>query len=154
MCNSTISPSCLSFCLFMNFKTSAWAMNKSCSPPLALWAFIFINLPSMGLSYAIHRNPVSTPHTHPCLWDPHATPLFSIISNIPLLEIFQNCLRRLYELATWNIPSLLQLQKQPALLHLRKDSKHTYAVPVPTMKGTSIILPLLPHTTINSNTTC
>ena len=56
--------------------------------------FHFFNVSSMGLSYAIHRNHMSTPHTHPweparpCPWEPRITPLFSTISNIPLLGFF------------------------------------------------------------------
>ena len=39
--------------------------------PPCLMAFHFISASSIGLSYAIHGNHVSTPHTHP--WEPRTS---------------------------------------------------------------------------------
>ena len=91
MCNPTISPSCVSLCLFVGFKTFLWAMNKSYSLPLPNGLFTssmhhpwISRTPSMGTTCQpythIHGNPA---RLYP--WKSRTTPLFSTISNIPLL---------------------------------------------------------------------
>ena len=59
------SLSCVSLFLSVSFQTSLWVMNNSHLLPLPIMAFFFINLSSVGLSYAIHESHVSIPHAHP-----------------------------------------------------------------------------------------
>ena len=76
-CNPTISPSRVSLCLSVGFKTSLWAMNKSYTLPLALWAFHFImhhpwvsRTPSIGTTCQPRTHIYGNP-THTSMGTPH-----------------------------------------------------------------------------------
>ena len=90
-CNPTISPSRESVRLCVGFKTSLWARTSLIHSPLPNGLFtssmhrpLVSRTPSMGTTCQpcmdIHGNPA-----RPCPWEPRTTPLFSNISNIPLL---------------------------------------------------------------------
>ena len=134
--------------LSMGFKTSAWAMNKFYSLPLAWWPFSFTSASSIGFH-------MSTPHIFYPPWEPHTSSLSSSIgNNTLLLGLFHDRLRGLYRLAWCNKSSLFQLRKGLTLLHLRKASSTHTSFPLPTAKGTLITLPPLSHITMSSDTTC
>ena len=142
-CNLTIFSSRVGLWLPVSFKTSSWAMNKLYSLPLTSWAFLFANTSSMGL----HG---STPHIFYPSWEPHTSSLSNTISNNTLLlGLFQDHLCGLYGLAWCNILSPLQLWKGLTLLYLRKGFKYTHSIFAPTVKGTLITLPPLPHPKLN-----
>ena len=111
-CNSTISLSHVSLCLFVGFKISAWAMNKFYLLSLTLRVFHFTSALSMDLH-------VSTPHIFYPPWEPRTSSLSRTIgNNTHLLCLFQDLLCGLYGLAWCNILSPLQLRKEPTPLYL------------------------------------
>ena len=98
-CNPIIFLLCVSFCLFVGFKTSSWVMNKSylLPPRLMSFFFFFFFASSMGLY-------VSTLHVFYPSWEPHTLSLSSTIgNNTPLLGLFQDHLCGLHGLACCNI---------------------------------------------------
>ena len=102
-----------------------------------LWAFMY----QPCMSFILHGNLV--PHHY-----------LASLAIILFCWPFPRSFMGFYGLTWYNILSLLQLEKGPALLHLWNSFKYTYLISTPTMKGISITLPHLPYNTMGFDTTC